>query len=213
MMTKPQLILIGAGGHAGSCIDVIEAHNQFQIAGLIGLPEQKIINNLNSSYGIIGADNDLAYLANTFRYALIAIGQMKTAEHRIGLYHQLVKLGYELPTIIAPTAYVSRHAIIGRGTIVMHGAIVNAGAIVGSNCIINSRALIEHDARVEDHCHISTGSILNGNVSIGSGSFIGSGSVIKNGVTVGSNCFVGMGQGLRHDLTDGLQFLGIGKSE
>lgn len=212
-MTKPQLILIGTGGHAGSCIDVIEEQDHFKIAGLIGLPEQKGAQHLDYGYDVIGADSDLAYLANTFRYALIAIGHMKTAEHRIRLYHQLVQLGYELPAIIAPTAHISRNATIGPGTIVMHGAIVNTGASVGNNCIINSRALIEHDARVQDHCHISTGSILNGNVSIGTGSFIGSGSVIKNGVTVGASCFVGMGLGVRHDLNDCVHFLGHGKSE
>ena len=39
-MTKPSLILIGAGGHARSCIDVIEQQGQYQIARLIGIPEE-----------------------------------------------------------------------------------------------------------------------------------------------------------------------------
>ncbi len=212
-MTKPQLILIGAGGHARSCIEVIVEQGQFKIAGLIGLPEQKDVTHLDYGYGLIGVDSDLDHLAKIIRYAFIAIGHIKSAEHRIRLYHQLVHLGYELPVIIAPTAHVSRHAKIGPGTIVMHGAIVNAGASVGNNCIINSRALVEHDARVGDHCHISTGSILNGNVSIGAGSFIGSGSIIKNGVTVGSNCLIGMGVGLRHNLDDCVKFLGYGRDE
>ena len=38
-MSKPGLILIGAGGHARSCIDVIEQQGQYQIAGLVGLAE------------------------------------------------------------------------------------------------------------------------------------------------------------------------------
>ena len=49
-----------------------------------------------------------------------------------------------------------------KGTIVMHHALVNAGAKVGANCIINTKALIEHDAVVEDHCHIATAAIVNG---------------------------------------------------
>lgn len=209
-MIKPQLILIGAGGHAGSCIDVIEEQGHFKIAGMIGLPEQKGVANFDYGYDVIGTDSDLDRLAKIIRHALIAVGHIKSAEHRIRIYHQLVRLGYELPVIIAPTAHVSRHAKIGPGTIVMHGAIVNAGASVGNNCIINSRALIEHDARIEDHCHISTGAILNGNVSIGAGSFIGSGSIIKNGVTVGANCLIGMGVGLRHNLNDCVKFFGHG---
>ena len=207
-MTKPQLILIGAGGHARSCIDVIEEQDYFKIAGLVGLPEQKGAQQLDFGYALIGTDSDLSGLAKTHQYALITIGQIKTAEQRMRLYKQAVALGFQLPIVIAPTAYVSRHATLGAGTVVMHGAIVNAGANIGNNCIINSRSLIEHDARVEDHCHISTGAILNGNVVVGTGSFIGSGSVIKQGITIGRCCLIGMGAQIRYDLKDCAQLTG-----
>jgi sugar O-acyltransferase (sialic acid O-acetyltransferase NeuD family) len=207
-MTKPQLILIGAGGHTRSCIDVIEEQGYFQIAGLVGFPEQRDAQQLDYGYTVIGADSDLSGLAKTYQYALITIGQMQTAEHRVRLYQQVTQLGFQLPVIIASTAHVSRHATIGAGTIVMHGAIVNAGAQIGNNCIINSRALIEHDVRVDDHCHISTGAILNGDVTVGSGSFIGSGSVTKHGITIGNGCVVGMGTSVRDNLSDQVCFTG-----
>jgi sugar O-acyltransferase (sialic acid O-acetyltransferase NeuD family) len=205
-MTKPSLILIGAGGHARSCIDVIEQQDYFQIAGLIGLPEQRHAKNFD--YDVIGTDFDLPGLAKNYRYALICIGQIQTAEHRIRLYQQASQFGFQLPTIIAPTAHVSRHATLGAGTIVMHGAIINAGARVGENCIINNHALLEHDTSVEDHCHISTGAILNGNVAVGSGSFIGCGSFIKEGVAIGEGCLVGMGLTVRHNLSMNTRFTG-----
>lgn len=206
-MTKPSLILIGAGGHAHSCIDVIEEQNCFQIAGLIGLPHEQHEQHLG--YAIIGSDEDLPNLAKTYRYALIATGQIKDAECRIHLFHQARQLGFRLPTIIAPTAHVSRHATIGAGTIVMHGAIINAGVTIGANCIVNSLALLEHDVFVEDHCHISTGAILNGGVALGSGSFIGSASVVKQGVKIGNNCLVGMGLSVRNDLKSQTKFIGL----
>ena len=160
---------------------------------------------------MIASDDKLVELAKTYPYALIALGQIQTPDHRIRLYQQATQLGFKLPVIIAPTAHVSRHATIGAGSIVMHGAIVNAGAKVGNNCIVNSRALIEHDAAVEDHCHISTGAILNGDVTVGAGSFIGSGSVIKEGVAVGKGCLVGMGLTVRHSLKDYTRFTGHDK--
>lgn len=211
-MTKPMLILIGAGGHARSCIDVIEQQGYFQIAGLVGTPEQMDNQHANYGYAVIGVDDDLFNLAKSYQYALITIGQMQSAEHRIRLYQHTEQLGFQFPTIIAPTAYVSRHSTLGAGTIVMHGAIINSGASVGNNCIINSRSLIEHDARVEDHCHISTGAIVNGDVMVGAGSFIGSGSVIKQGIAIGRDCLVGMGVGVRHDLTNCTQFTGYDKA-
>ena len=203
-MSKPGLILIGAGGHAHACVDVIEQHGGYQIAGLIGMPDE--VNDLHLGYAVIGTDSDLPKLAKTIPFALITLGQIKTSAHRNRLYQQVEALGFQLPTIIAPSAYVSRHVSIGAGTIVMHGAIVNAGASVGENCIINTRALLEHDATVADHCHISTGAIVNGNTAIGSGCFVGSGSIIKECASLGQNCLVGMGLSVRHNLPDNTQF-------
>ncbi|MBF0219311.1 MAG: acetyltransferase [Gammaproteobacteria bacterium] len=205
-MHKPNLILIGAGGHARACIDVIEQQGQYQIAGLVGLPEQKHTRQLG--YAVIADDDELAEVAAMYQYALITIGQIQTAAHRLRLYQQAVKCGFQMPIMIAPTAHVSRHASIGAGTIIMHGAIVNAGVKVGCNCIINSRALVEHDVNVNDHCHISTGAILNGDVSVGTGSFVGSGCVIREGVSIGNGCLVGIGLTVRHNLGDATRFTG-----
>ena len=205
-MIKPSLILIGAGGHARSCIDVIEQQGHYQIAGLVGLPDQKQTQHLD--YTVIATDDDLSELVKTYKYALVSIGQIQSADHRIHLYQYATQLGFQWPVIISPTACVSRHATVGLGTILLHSAIVSAGARVGNNCIINTRALIEHDTVVEDHCHISTGAILNGGVSVGAGSFIGSGSLIKEGVAIGLGCLVGMGLTVRHNLSDHTRFVG-----
>jgi sugar O-acyltransferase (sialic acid O-acetyltransferase NeuD family) len=193
-MSKPSLILIGAGGHARACIDVIEHLDIFDIAGLIGNEEE--LQHECLGYRVIATDSDFPKLAKQYQYALITVGQIESALVR--LYDQALAIGFKLPTIISPTAHVSRHAVVGDGTMVMHGAIVNAGAKVGSNCIINTNALIEHDAIVADHCHISTGAIVNGAANIGLGSFVGSGSIIKQGITLGNNCVVGMGLAIRH---------------
>ena len=205
-MNKPDLILIGAGGHAHACIDVIEQHGGYRIAGLIGMPEERYGQHLG--YKVIGTDADLPELTHTVHYALIALGQIKTPEYRTQLYQRVVALGFQLPVIIAPSAYVSSHATVGAGTIVMHGAIINAGASVGENCIINARALLEHDSTVAHHCHISTGAIINGNTIIESGCFVGSGTIIKESASLGENCLVGMGLAIRHNLPSNTKFTG-----
>ena len=205
-MSKPSVILIGAGGHAHACIDVIEQHGEYQIAGLVGMQEE--MNAQHLGYAVVATDAELPRLAKNYRYALISVGQVRSPDTRIRLYQKAVDLGLTLPNIIAPTAHVSDHATIDAGTIVMHGAIVNAGARVGKNCIINTRALVEHDAVVEDHCHISTGAILNGSVYIGTGSFVGSGCVIKDGITLGKSCLVGIGLCVRHNQADLTRFVG-----
>ncbi len=190
-MTRPGIVLLGAGGHALACIDVIEASGRYRIEGLLGAAGEKGEQHLG--YPVLGSDDELARLAKPTTNALVCVGQIKSPDLRMRLFARLRELSFGLPTIIAPTAWVSPHARIGAGSIVMHGAIVNAGADVGENCIVNTRALVEHGARVGDHCHIATGALLNGDVEVGEGSFIGSGSLVKEGVRIGRRCIVGLG--------------------
>lgn len=209
-MSKAEIILFGAGGHAHACIDVIEQDGQYRIAGLVGMQEELQAKHLG--YSVMATDNDMERLAKEYQHAFITVGQLESPDTRMRLHRQIQGLGFALPSFISPNAYVSKHARIGAGTIVMHGAIVNAGASVGKNCIINSCALIEHDVFVADSCHVSTGAILNGSVRVGSGSFVGSGSVVKDRLTLGERCVIGMGLCVRHDQEDNTKFMGVKKT-
>ena len=209
-MSKPNIILIGAGGHAHSCIDVIEQQGQYHIAGLVGMPQE--MHDYHLGYQVIATDDDLPQLVKEYNYALISLGQILSPDSRIRLYQQAIWIGFQFPVIVAPTAYVSRHATLGSGTIVMQGSIVSAGVRVGDNCIINNRSLLEHDSTVEDHCHISTGAILNGGVTIGKGSFVGSGTVLKEGIKIGKDCVIGMGLSVRYNQLDHARYTGKSSS-
>lgn len=204
------LLLIGAGGHAQSCIDVIEREGRFVIAGLVGLPHE--VGNSVLGYRVIGSDADLPTLRQRHEFALVTIGQIKTATPRIAAYAQLLALGFALPALVSPGAWVSPHAHVGAGSIVMHGAVVNAGAVVGDNCIINSRALVEHGTVIGSHCHIATGALVNGDVTIGERTFIGSGAVIREGLVIGNDCVIGMGTLVHSGCGDGARLPANGAS-
>ena len=162
-----EILLIGAGGHARACIDVIELAGQFKIAGVVEKDDLNVARNIG--YPVIGVNDDLEILRKKYTYALVTIGLIKSPETRIKIYKMLKAHDYQLPIVISPSAYVSKHAEICEGTIIMHSAIVNSGARIGSNCIINNLALIEHDVKIGNHCHIATGAILNGEVQVGEG--------------------------------------------
>lgn len=201
-MTR-SILLVGAGGHARACIDVIERQGEFTIAGLLGTRAE--VGTVVLGYRVLGTDEDLPGMRAVADCAIVAIGQIKTPEPRQRAFDLLERGGWESPVIVSPLGHVSRHARVGDGTIVMHGAIVNAAASVGRNCIINSRALVEHDVAVSDHCHIATGALINSGVRVGRGSFVGSGSSVRQGVTIGDMCVIGMGQRVLNDCPSGSQ--------
>ncbi len=191
------LIIIGAGGHARSCIDVIESSGKYKIVGAVDNDNDK--KNI-LGYPIIGNDKDLPYLREKYQYAFIAIGQILSAESRVKIFNYLNKLNFILPTIISPLAHISQRSKIESGTIVMHYALINANVKIGKNCIINTKALVEHDAVIENHCHISTGSIINGGVKVNKEVFIGSGSVLKNNLKIGKKTVIGSGLSIKRNI-------------
>ncbi len=200
-MTQVPILLVGAGGHARACIEVIEQEGRFALAGLVGLPHE--VGSRILGYQVLGMDKDLPTLLSYHTYALVTVGQIKTPEPRIRLFDLLQQNGSSLPVIVSPRAYVSPHATLGAGTIVMHGAVVNAGAVVGRNCIVNSQSLVEHDVVIADHCHIATAAAINSGVHIGSGTFIGSNSSVRQCVKIGERCLIGMGQKVLADCEAG----------
>jgi len=190
-MIKPEILLIGGGGHCKSVIDVIELEDKYTIAGIIDKKEfigQEVLN-----YKIIGCDNDLEQLFKTYKYAVVTVGQIKSNNLRVKLFNTLKNIGFNLPTIISPLAYVSKHSIVKEGTVVLHHALINADAKIGKNCIINSKALIEHDVVIEDNCHISTGAILNGGVVIKENTFFGSNSMAREYIEIKAKSIIGGG--------------------
>ncbi len=197
-MKKTDILLIGAGGHANSCIDVLENLGTYRIVGLIGLPEE--VGSKKLGYEIIGTDADMGVLAAEYSNCLISVGQLNNPELRKNKFIEAQLLGFKFPNIISPKAYVSFHSTIGDGTIVMHGAIINAGAVVGRNSIINTMALIEHDSKIGDNCHISTRTVINGSAIVEDDVFIGSSSVLNNSIKIGKGSVIGMGSKLLKSL-------------
>ena len=167
-----KIILFGSGGHATSCIDIIENRSDYEVAGFI--VKNGTNKKVNLRYPILGNDNDLSLMRKHYDHALICIGQITCSKARVKSYKCLTQLDYILPVLKSNQSYVSKSAKIGQGTIIMHGAIVNANAKIGNNCIINSGSLVEHDVIIGNHCHIATGALVNGSVKIGNESFIGS---------------------------------------
>lgn len=181
-MTKEKIILVGGGGHCHSVIDVIEQENKYDILGIIDLKEN--IGKKVLGYEIIGCDDDLENIFKTCKNAIITVGHIKSNKVRNNIFNKLKQIGFYLPVIVSPLAYVSKHSVIEEGTVIMHHCLINANVKIGKNCIINTKALVEHDVVVKDNCHISTSSVLNGNVMVKENVFIGSNSIIVQGTIV-----------------------------
>ena len=188
-MKKIKVAIIGSGGHAKSCIDVIENIKTIKIIGIIDNKKKAGIG----SNKVICDDKNILKIKNFTNNLVLGVGGLNDPSLRQKIYKKFKNLGFKFPALISNHSLVSKNAKIGEGTLVFNHVYINSGVVIGQNCIINNKCLIEHDTIVGDHSHISTGAIINGNCSIGSGSFIGSGSIILNNIKLKDNSFVKMG--------------------
>ena len=191
-----KILILGTGGHAKSCIDLISRSKKFKLIGLIS-KSPKIIGNKILNKKIIGSDKDLKSLAKKYKNIMIGIGFIGKSKKKELLFKKLLKLGFTIPTIISPSSCISKFSKIEEGVNIFHNCIIGPGATIKKGAILNNGSLIEHDVEIGSFSHVSTFCVINGEVLVGSHCFIGSGSIIKNQCVIKKNSFIKMGSRLK----------------
>ena len=171
---KPDIILIGGGGHCLSVIDVVEQEDKYNIKGILDDTKEGDV----LGYPILGTRDLVKELSIEGVFFLITVGQIKSSFAREDIALLLDSCKAKLAT---------------EGTVIMHNAIINAKAKVGKHCIINTKANIEHNVQIGDFCHISTCAVINGDAIVSGRTFIGSNATISNGITIAEKSIINAG--------------------
>ena len=185
------IVMIGRGGHALSCLDVIRSTRQFKVVGYVDSPGST--GGEWEGLQFLGTDLDLPKIVKECPDFFIGVGQIESSALRNKIVSSLRELGASFPVIISPKAHVAEGVKIKEGTIVMHGSHVGPGADIGSFNILNTRSLIEHGVKTEEFVHVSTAAVVNGDVTISKECFIGSNSVLCHGIKLPPGSFVQAG--------------------
>lgn len=188
------IILVGYGGHARSMADCIERQHKYRIIGYTDVEQH------SSQYKYLGTDDVLKdYFERGIKNAAVGIGYMGKGLHRTRLYGMLKHIGYNLPTIVDPSAIISGGVQIGEGTFIGKGAVVNVGAKIGEMVIINTMALVEHDCIVGDFTHVAVAAVLCGQVKVGKAVLIGANATVLQCMDIPSNVIVPAGETVRRN--------------
>lgn len=196
------IFVFGASGHAKVVIDIIERQGLYRIAFLV---DDNIELKGREVYGykVIGRRTELKKC--TIREGLVAIGGNRVRQSVAGW---LTENGYNLVSVIHPSAEIGRGVVIGRGSVVMAGVVVNSDAVIGDNVIVNTKASIDHDCFIGHAAHIAPGAVLCGKVQIGSGTFVCAGATLIPNIIVGCNVVVGAGSTVIKDIPNNLTVIG-----
>lgn len=180
------LLIFGAGGHAKVAGDCAGAEYPRRIM----LSGDAAKGRWRDTPIIPQSEKSLSEWKAVCPKAFVAIGDADIRE-RVTL--SLEAAGFELVTLIHPSAVVSPSAGLGPGTLVCPRAVINADARVGKSCIINTGAVVEHDCEVGDFSHVSPGAVLGGGVTLGEHCRVCMGAVISHCVEVGRHSVIGAG--------------------
>ena len=199
-----RVVVLGAGGHAKMCLEVLRAQGRFEPLGILDPdpPQPSVLG-----CPVIGADDMLPILRRDgIGLCFLALGGNALRARKITLVRQL---GFRIATIIHPSAVILASAWIGDGVAVMPRAVVGAEARVEAAAIINTGAVIEHDCIVGTAAHIAPGVTLAGAVHVGARALIGVGSSVRPSVTVGEDAVVGVGAAVVADVAPGCVVGGV----
>ncbi len=109
------------------------------------------------------------------------------------LFSKAEDAGFDIITLIHPSATVSDSAEIGQGSVIMPNVVLNAQSQIGKGVILNTSCIIEHENNIADFVHISPNVALAGNVEVGSFAHIGIGSNVIQGISIGESSIIGAG--------------------
>jgi sugar O-acyltransferase (sialic acid O-acetyltransferase NeuD family) len=195
-------VVFGAGGFAKSLIDLMRSAQGIEPICVVDDDPDRTGDVLGAP--VIGGRDYLAPLrAVGLRYAVNAVGAIGRIQDRIAIFELLDELGFELPTLVDPAAFVAESATLAEGTQVFAGALVCSAAAVGRGTIVNSGAIVSHDCRVGSYSHLAPGAVLAGEVEVGDAVLVGMGVTARVGLRIGSGAIVGNSCVLREDVPPG----------
>ena len=188
---KNDIVIMGIGGHASMCIDILLQQKKYNLVGFIDKIETSDKKyNLNYLGSLINLEN---LIKMGLKNLIIGVGFSGQLKKREKYFNELSKK-INIPTIIHKKALIENSANINEGCQIMAGAIIGSNVKIDSNCIINSGSIISHDSIINKSSHITPGAILAGNVTVGKRCTIGMGSTIYLGLKIPDDTMIINGQ-------------------
>lgn len=195
-----RLLIIGAGGLAREVIDLAEELGHEPVACYQAPGTAPALGHVVSTHPIVSSlhevDVDAAVLA-----VGAPLGRERLAAELLGIL--------PLVSLVHPSAYISRHAVVGTGCLVMQNAVITSNATVGEATLVNVGAYVAHDCTVGRCCHIAPGTQLGGGSFVGDVSETGLGAVVLPGRHVGAHARVGAGAVVVDMVADGATVAGV----
>jgi len=178
------LIILGFGGHARSIADVALS------AGITKL----IFVDKNARPGeVLGEHPVVKDMPNFIPDGWRVLPASGDNERRHQQLLWAADQGWQVATLVAPSATIGYAARLGKGVFVAHHVHIGPFAEIGDGCIINTSAVVEHETKIGCYSHVSVNSTVAGRSAVGDHCFIGAGATVIDSLQLCDRVTLGAG--------------------
>jgi sugar O-acyltransferase (sialic acid O-acetyltransferase NeuD family) len=122
---------------------------------------------------------------------------------------RLRSAGWEVASLVHPTAHVAPSAEIGAGALLGPSVVVGARSRIGDHAVLGRGTLVGHHTKLGEFATLGPGSNVGGNVELGEDVFVGMGAVIRDHLRIGPAAVIAMGAVVVRDVPAGVKVRGI----
>ena len=179
-----EIYVLGIGGSTPVFIDIAEACG-YKIVGLYHYNNDRT-GEYDHGFPILGSFEDL------YR-----------SDIRKEVTDKLKQLGGLVPTLIHPTAIISKYAKISEeGVVIGANCIVQADCVIKPNAVLWDMALVCHQTTIGNYCFVGPKALVGAHIEVQDFAFIGQDALLVSGKvgTMGANSLLGAGAVLTKEL-------------
>ena len=179
----------------------------YTIAGLYHYNNDRT-GEMDHGYKILGSFEDLFSQDLTGKLFLLTMGDMRI---RKDLTDRIYSRGGIIPTLIHPTARVSKFAHVSQnGVLISPNCIVQADVTIADGVVMRDQALICHTTNIESFVFIGPQALVGALLNIKEFVFIGQKSLLisKKAKIIGPNSIVGAGSVVTKSFESGTTVIG-----
>jgi sugar O-acyltransferase (sialic acid O-acetyltransferase NeuD family) len=196
------LVILGGGVHAAEMVEIVGRVNQvkktWNLLGLISRNSEDVGKSFNQT-PVLGIFEKMPRFKKNVCFV--------TANHN-KLPEQLPVPFSQLTSLVDPSAFVSRTAMLGKGCVIYPGCFIGLQAKLGNYIFMLSNSVINHDVILENKVLVNSGVVLAGGVHVGENAYLGQACSIRERLKIGRESLIGMGAVVIKDVPVGSVVVG-----
>ena len=193
-----QIYILGIGHNTPVFMD-LALDCGYHIAGLYHYNDERT-GEMNYGYKVLGSFNDLFQQDIHQKNFLLTMGDIQT---RKDICKRLLKMGGVIPTLIHPTAVISRFAQISAcGVLINALSHIQANTVIEDNVTILSEVIVSHNNVVGAHSFLAGKAFVGAYTHVGKDVFWGQGALSISGkvADIGDGSYIGAATLLTKDV-------------